>query len=121
MPSPGGVTTELPSGTVTLLFSDIEGSSRLLERLGDRYIDVLAKHRRLLRAAFSQFGGREVGTEGDAFFVVLQRASQAVTAAVAGQRELADQSWPDGAVVRVRMGIHTGEPILIGRTMPALM
>jgi class 3 adenylate cyclase len=59
--------TELPSGTVTLLFSDIEGSTRLLERLGDRYVEVLAEHQRLLRSAFTRFGGREVGTEGDAF------------------------------------------------------
>ena len=73
---------ELPTGTVTLLFSDIEGSTRLLERLGDRYVEVLAEHRRLLRAAFARFNGREVGTEGDAFFIAFDKASEAVAAAV---------------------------------------
>ena len=75
----------LLTGTVTLLFTDIEGSTRLVERLGDRYVEVLAEHRRLLRAAFGRFDGREVGTEGDAFFVAFAKASQAVAAAVAGQ------------------------------------
>jgi predicted ATPase/class 3 adenylate cyclase len=102
---------QLPSGTVTLLFTDIEGSTRLLERLGDRYLEVLGEHRRLLRAAFAKFAGHEVGTEGDAFFVAFAKASDAVAAAVAGQRALAKHSWPDGVVLQVRMGIHTGEPI----------
>ena len=69
---------ELPTGTVTLLFSDIEGSTRLLARLGDRYVEVLAEHRRLLRASFARFNGREVGTEGDAFFIAFDKASEAV-------------------------------------------
>jgi predicted ATPase/class 3 adenylate cyclase len=115
-----GVITELPTGTVTLLFTDVEGSTRLLERLGNRYVDVLDQHRQLLRAAFAQFNGREVGTEGDAFFVAFTKASEAVAAAVAGQRALAEHPWPDGAVLRVRMGTHTGEPILVGRDYAGL-
>jgi predicted ATPase/class 3 adenylate cyclase len=104
---------ELPTGTVTLLFTDIEGSTRLLERLGDQYLEALAEHRRLLRAAFAQYSGQEVSTEGDAFFVAFATTSDAVSAAVAGQRALAAHRWPGGAVLRVRMGIHTGEPILV--------
>jgi predicted ATPase/class 3 adenylate cyclase len=107
------VMAKLPTGTVTLLFTDIEGSTQLLERLGDHYVEILATHRRLLRAAFAQFRGREVGTEGDAFFVAFAKACDAVAAAVAGQRALAHQPWPDGATLRVRMGIHTGEPMVV--------
>jgi predicted ATPase/class 3 adenylate cyclase len=99
----------LPSGTVTFLFTDIEGSTRLLRRLGGRYAEVLGEHRRLLRAAFAEHDGREVHTEGDAFFVAFARASDAIAAAVKAQRALASQAWPEGADVRVRMGIHTGE------------
>jgi class 3 adenylate cyclase len=110
---------ELPTGTVTLLFTDIEGSTRLLERLGDRYVEVLASHRQLLRAAFAQFGGREVDTEGDAFFVSFTKASDAVAAAVAGQRALAGRPWPDGPL-RVRMGLHTGEPIIVADSYAGL-
>jgi predicted ATPase/class 3 adenylate cyclase len=106
---------ELPTGTVTLLFSDIEGSTRLVERLGERYVDVLAEHRQLLRAAFTEFNGYEVDAQGDACFAAFGKASEAVAAAVAGQRALAAHSWPDDAVVRVRMGIHTGEPIVVGQ------
>ena len=102
---------ELPSGTVTLLFTDIESSTRLLERLGAGYVEVLREHRRLLRAAFAQFDGHEVGTEGDSFFVAFARASDAVAAAQ-GQRALVAHRWPDGVVLRVRMGMHTGEPIV---------
>jgi predicted ATPase/class 3 adenylate cyclase len=105
---------ELPTGTVTLLFTDVEGSTQLLERLGDRYVEVLGEHRRLLRAAFAAFEGHEVGVEGDAFFVAFAKARDAVAAAVAGQRALAGHAWPQGASPRVRMGIHTGEPILVG-------
>jgi class 3 adenylate cyclase len=106
---------ELPTGTVTLLFSDIEGSTRLLQQLGDRYVEVLAEHHRLLRASFAQFNGREVGTEGDAFFMAFDKANQAVAAAAAAQSALAAHPWPNGVVVQVRMGIHTGEPILVGQ------
>jgi predicted ATPase/class 3 adenylate cyclase len=99
----------LPRGTVTFLFSDIEGSTRLLARLRAGYAGVLAEHRRLLRGAFREHDGREVHTEGDAFFVVFVRASDAVAAAVGGQRALAAHRWGDGVELRVRMGLHTGE------------
>src|SRR5215469_9963639 len=101
---------ELPTGTVTLLFSDIEGSTRLLHLLGKRYSDVLDECRGLMRAAFHQHHGHEVDTQGDAFFVTFARATDAVMAAVAVQRALASHSRPDGVTVRVRMGLHTGEP-----------
>ena len=101
-----------PSGTVTLLFTDIEGSTRLLLRLGERYGDVLAEHRRLLRDAWSAHGGTEIDTQGDSFFVAFTRAADAVDAAVDGQRFLAAHPWPDETALRVRMGIHTGEPSL---------
>jgi DNA-binding NarL/FixJ family response regulator/class 3 adenylate cyclase len=100
--------SELPTGTVTFLFSDIEGSTVLLRRLRERYSDVLQEHQRLLRAAFSEHGGHEVGTEGDSFFVAFGHPGSALAAAAAAQRSLAAQEWPDGAEVRVRFGIHTG-------------
>ena len=104
----------LPAGTVTLLFSDIEGSTRLLESLGERFGDVLDEHRRIVRGAIAEHGGHEVRTEGDAFFVAFMRASDAVRAAVAAQRGLAACAWPGGVSVRVRMGLHTGEPRVVG-------
>jgi predicted ATPase/class 3 adenylate cyclase len=104
-----GRIAELPSGTVTFLFSDVEGSTRLLTQLPDRYADVLAEHQRLLRAAFEEHDGREVHTEGDAFFVAFARAGDAIAAAVSAQRALASQLWPEGVDVRVRIGVHTGE------------
>ena len=103
----------LPTGTVTLLFTDIEGSTRLLQQLGERYATLLEACRSLLRAAFLEFHGHEVDTQGDAFFVVFARASDGVAAAVAAQRALASHSWPQGVEVRVRMGLHTGEPSLV--------
>src|SRR5438067_5273534 len=105
---------DLPSGTVTLLFTDIEGSPRLLQRLGERYAGVLAEHERLLRAAFAAHGGHEVDTQGDAFFVVFTRSASAVHAAVEAQRALAAHEWPEWEVVRVRIGLHTGEPAVTG-------
>jgi class 3 adenylate cyclase len=102
--------SELPGGTVTFLFSDIEGSTRLLEQLGDRYQDVHRDHRRILRERLSEAGGREIDTQGDAFFFSFTRARDAVAGAVAGQRALAEHEWPEGADVKVRMGLHTGEP-----------
>lgn len=96
----------LPSGTVTLLFTDIEGSTRLLHELGDRYAEVLSEHRRLLRSAFNAHGGVEVDTQGDAFFVAFHRAEDAVEAATDAQRATANGR------VRARMGIHTGRPAL---------
>jgi class 3 adenylate cyclase len=103
----------LPSGTVTLLFSDIEGSTRLLERLGHGYDNVLDEHRRIVREAIAGHGGQEVRTEGDAFFVAFARAGDAVGAAVAAQQGLAQAQWPPGVAVRVRMGVHTGEPRVV--------
>src|SRR5919206_3438040 len=105
---------ELHGGTVTLLFTDIEGSTRLLRQLGERYAEILAEHQRLLREAFAAHGGREVDTQGDAFFVAFPRAVDAVLAAVDAQRALAAHPWLEGAAVRVRMGLHTGEPTSTG-------
>jgi predicted ATPase/class 3 adenylate cyclase len=99
----------LPTGTVTFLFTDIEGSTRLVQDLGDRYGEVLADHCRILRKAIAEAGGTEVGTEGDSFFAVFPSAPAAVAATIAAQRGLAAHGWPDGAEVRVRMGLHTGE------------
>ncbi len=101
---------QLPAGTVTLVFTDIEGSTALLGRLGDRYGEVLLAHRAVLRAEFAAWGGREMSTEGDSFFVVFESASDAVGCAVAAQRALAGHEWPGGVAVRVRMGLHSGEP-----------
>src|SRR5262245_49566206 len=109
-PVPEAAMRELPAGTLTLLFTDIEGSTRLLYALGDRYPDVLAQHRAILRTAFAAQDGVEVDTQGDAFFYVSMRATQAVAAAVQAQQALANQQWPAGHPVRVRMGLHTGEP-----------
>jgi predicted ATPase/class 3 adenylate cyclase len=96
----------LPSGTVTLVFTDVEGSTSLLNSLGDEYADVLAEHRRILRAAFAKRGGVEVDTQGDAFFFAFTRASDAAEAATEGQAGLAD------GPIRVRIGVHTGEPLV---------
>src|SRR5512142_134314 len=101
---------ELPGGTVTFLFTDIEGSTQLLKELGDAYGAVVADHRRILREAFGARSGSEVDTQGDAFFYSFPRARDAVAAAVDGQRALAGHAWPEGKGVRVRMGLHTGEP-----------
>ncbi len=101
---------EFPTGILTLLFTDIEGSTRLLQQLGDRYADVLKECRRLLRMAFQQGHGYEVDTQGDAFFVVFERAADAISSAIGLQRALFSAHWPDQARVRVRVGIHTGEP-----------
>jgi predicted ATPase len=96
---------ELPTGTVTLLFTDIEGSTRLLEQLGEGYADALAEHRRLCRMTFVRHGGLEVDTQGDAFFVAFGKASDALAAAAEAQTALAEA----GSIL-VRMGMHTGEP-----------
>jgi predicted ATPase/class 3 adenylate cyclase len=101
---------ELPSGTVTLLFTDIEGSTALAERLGDRWPGLLAEHNRILRETFSAHGGIELGAEGDALFVAFTGAGAAAAAAAAAQRALASHGWPEDAGIRVRMGLHTGEP-----------
>jgi len=107
----GELIRELPKGTVTFLFTDIEGSTELLRQLGDEYAKVLADQRRILRAIFAKWHGREVDTQGDSFFVSFPRATEAVAAAVEIQRSLADHSWPQDVQVRVRMGLHTGEPL----------
>jgi predicted ATPase/class 3 adenylate cyclase/DNA-binding CsgD family transcriptional regulator len=93
-----------------MLFSDIEGSTVLLSGLGDRYGEALSAQRALLRAAFSAYGGQEMGTEGDSFFVVFESAGDAVRCCVAAQRALSAHDWPGGVAVRVRMGLHSGEP-----------
>jgi class 3 adenylate cyclase len=102
--------TALPSGTVTFAFSDVEGSTRLLKRLGERYGEVIAEHRRIVRETFGAHGGAEIDTQGDSFFYAFARARDAVAAAVAVQRSHADHPWPDDEPVRVRIGLHTGEP-----------
>jgi predicted ATPase/class 3 adenylate cyclase len=101
---------DLPTGTITLLFTDIEGSTQLLHQLGDGYGELLASCRGLLRSAILGQHGHEVDTQGDAFFAVFARASDALSAAIAAQRALATHIWPQGVAVRVRMGLHTGEP-----------
>ncbi len=104
---------QLPGGTVTFSFTDIEGSTRLLQELGDAaYATVSADHRRIVRSAFGEQGGTEIDTQGDAFFYSFARARDAATAAVEAQRALRRHPWPDGKEVRVRMGLHTGEPLV---------
>jgi class 3 adenylate cyclase len=105
-------TAELRRGTVTFLFTDVEGSTRLAAGLRQRYGEVLASHQRLLREAFAGAGGQEIDTQGDSFFVAFARAKDAVGAAIAAQRALAAHPWPDGSDLRVRMGIHTADPEL---------
>ena len=102
----------LPSGTVTFVFSDVEGSTALLKRLGDRYGEMIGEHRRIVRETYTAHAGVEIDAQGDAFFFAFARARDAVAAAVAAQRAHAEQSWPGGENVRVRMGLHTGEPAL---------
>ncbi len=105
----------LPTGTVTFLFTDVEGSTRLLGRLGsDRYAATLALHHRLLRAAFAAHGGVEITNQGDGFFAAFRSAGDGVAAAAAVQRNLAAQEWAEGEEVRVRIGVHTGEPLVSG-------
>jgi predicted ATPase/class 3 adenylate cyclase len=106
----------LPQGIVALLFTDIEGSTRLLDRLGDTYGAVLGRHRDLLTHAFAVHGGVVVETEGDAMFVAFGKPTAAVAAAIDGQRAILGETWPPGAPVRVRMGLHCGEVELAGRS-----
>jgi class 3 adenylate cyclase len=107
----GGRMMGLPTGTVTFLFTDIEGSTTLLQHLGDRrYAEVLAEHQRVLRDAFAEGHGQKIDTQGDAFLVAFSRARDAVATAVAAQRPLMKHAWPDAASLRVRMALHTGEP-----------
>ncbi|MDQ3938544.1 MAG: adenylate/guanylate cyclase domain-containing protein, partial [Chloroflexota bacterium] len=112
MPATGKA--QLPTGTVTFLFTDIEGSTRLLARLGEQYEPVLSAHAQTLRGAITDHGGTEVSTEGDSFFAVFTSAVDAVRAVTAAQRALASHGWPEEAAVRVRMGLHSGEGRLGG-------
>ena len=103
----------LPSGTVTFVFSDIEGSTALLKELGDeRYASLLATHRRIVRETFGAHHGQEIDTQGDAFFYSFARAREAVAAAVAVQRAHEREAWPEAVSVRMRLGLHTGEPAM---------
>ncbi|MFN2489641.1 MAG: adenylate/guanylate cyclase domain-containing protein [Actinomycetota bacterium] len=104
----------LPRGTVTFLFTDIEGSTRLLQRLQERFEALIGEHHRAMRKVFEASNGIEIGTEGDAFFAVFTTASDAVTAAAEAQRALAAHNWGDGIELRVRMGMHTGSATLVG-------
>jgi YVTN family beta-propeller protein len=102
---------EIPTGAVTFLFTDIEGSTRLVKQLRDRYADVLAEHQRILRAAFEAHRGYEVDTQGDSFFVAFASARDALLAAVEGQLALLSHTWPQGVEIKVRMGLHTGQAV----------
>ena len=102
---------DMPSGAVTFLFTDIEGSTRLVKQLRERYAAVLADHRGLLRAAFAAHGGYEVDTQGDSFFIAFSSAREALLAAVEAQIALGSHPWPDGIQLRVRMGLHTGHAV----------
>jgi DNA-binding SARP family transcriptional activator len=110
---PGGTRIAAPR-RLALLFTDIEGSTRLLHRLGEGYAEVLGEHRRLLRDAFERFDGRVVDSYGDCFFVTFDEPNAAAEAASAAQQALASYPWPDGLPVRVRIGIHSGEPVRVG-------
>jgi class 3 adenylate cyclase/DNA-binding CsgD family transcriptional regulator len=108
----GGV-MPLPSGVVTLMFTDIEGSTRLLQRAGPSYPDVLRGHHAIVREAIAEHGGHELRTYGDAFFIVFAEAVGAAAAAAEIQRRLATHQWPGGFAVRTRIGLHTGEPRIV--------
>ncbi len=105
---------DLPSGAVTFLFTDIEGSTRLVKQLRERYGEVLADHQRLLRAAFAAHRGHEIDTQGDSFFVAFASARDALLAAVEGQVALLSYAWPEGVQIKVRMGLHTGQAVVTG-------
>jgi class 3 adenylate cyclase len=108
--SPGN----LPVGTVTFMFTDIEGSTELLKQLGDQYAEMLEQQRRIMREASKRWDGTEVDTQGDSFFVSFPRATQAISAAVEIQRSIHEHSWPNDVELRLRMGMHTGEPLTWG-------
>src|SRR6266446_6499198 len=112
MPKTSGVA--LPTGTLTFLFTDIEGSTRLLRETGSTYQAILADHHRLIRRAVANYSGAEVKTEGDSFFVAFGSAGDGVRAAVTAQRALAANPWPANVTIRVRMGLHSGEVDRLG-------
>ncbi len=112
--------SELPTGTITFLFSDIEGSTRLAQALDAGWPPLLERHQEIARAVWSAHGGIEVGTDGDSFFVVFTMASQAVAAAADVQRVLASEPWPAGSEIRVRIGMHTGAGLISGGTYVGL-
>ncbi len=103
----------LPEGVVTFVFTDIEGSTKLLQQVGDSYADLLGTHRRLLRSSFAAYGGSEVDTQGDAFFFAFASPRAAIEAAAHAQQALETHGWPDDQRIRVRMGLHLGEPLLV--------
>jgi predicted ATPase/class 3 adenylate cyclase len=105
---------DLPTGTVTFLFTDIEGSTRLLQELGESYGAVQDRHVEIIRGILEAEEGREVRTEGDSFFAVFRTPARGLRAAVAAQRSLAQEAWPEGKPLRVRIGLHTGEGSLVG-------
>ena len=105
---------ETPTATVTFLFSDVEGSTALLRKLREGYRAVMGRHEELMRAAWAEASGRELDADGDSFFVAFRRPREAVDAAVAAQRALAENDWPDDVELRARIGIHTGEASLVG-------
>src|SRR6186997_2706801 len=111
---------ELLTGTVTFFFSDIEGSTLMLRSQGEAWGPLLERHRELMRQAFADNGGEKVGTEGDSFFVAFPTAPGAVAAAVQAQRALAAERWPEGAEIRVRIGLHTGEASFSAKTYVGL-
>ena len=104
----------LPTGTVTFLFTDIEGSTRLMQDAGEHYVQAQVEHHAILRDAFARGRGRELRTEGDSFFCVFESAVDACEAAAHIQRGFARHKWPDGLALRVRVGLHTGEAPLVG-------
>ncbi len=104
----------LPTGTVTFLFTDIEGSTRLMQELGEKYMPLQVVHHELLRNAFRNNDGRELRTEGDSFFCVFASAVDACQAAATAQRSFTEHPWPKGGALRVRIGLHTGEAPLMG-------
>ena len=111
---PGG--SEQPHEAVTLLLTDIAGSTQLLQSFGDLYAEVVVRSRELIRAAIAQHGGTELDAQGDSFFAAFGRANDGVRAAVGIQRAFDTERWPSGASVRVRIGVHTGQPRLVGTT-----
>jgi DNA-binding NarL/FixJ family response regulator/class 3 adenylate cyclase len=103
---------ELPTGTVTFVFTDIEGSTRLVRELGDAYVRVIADHRRLVREALREHDGYEIDSRGDEFFLAFERPADALETAIAIQRNHQAHEWPEGHSVQVRVGIHTGKPAI---------